>query len=441
MLLQFKHAVLSHTTTYVNGILSRTLTRNISHLTPSRHCLDFHGNEPILGQFTCKLRLLTPIRYKLKRSTYKSFQSCTSLCIKVTDDSQKERNANVAGLKKGKKDKVYPLDNNNNLTAEPATDAIKTKGILELKYNELPGAYMELTKMRLSALVVLTTMVGYAIAPGTISPETLLWTTVGTGMCVSAANSINQWVEVPFDGQMSRTSNRVLVRQELSPIHSLIFGTTCGAAGTALLSLEVSNLVALLGLSNILLYTCIYTPSKRFSITNTWTGAVVGAIPPMMGWAACTGGLEDGAWVLAGILYAWQFPHFNSLSWNLRQDYSKAGYHMMSVTNPGLCKRVALRYSAVLFPLCFACCYIDMTNWYFAATSSIVNGAMFYQSWKFYNNGNAKSARGLFFASIIHLPVLLSLLLLHKKTKKVMPLVTETERDFLLDAQVMEPAS
>lgn len=97
----------------------------------------------------------------------------------------------------------------------------------------------------------------------------------------------------------------------------------------------VNGLTASLGAANLLLYTCVYTPMKRYSILNTWVGSVVGAIPPLMGWAGCSGNLEAGAWIMAGLLYAWQFPHFNALSWNLRPDYSRAGYRMMAVTNPG----------------------------------------------------------------------------------------------------------
>merc|ERR1719266_2468702 len=114
----------------------------------------------------------------------------------------------------------------------------------------------------------------------------------------------------------------------------------------------VNPLTATLSLANLVLYTCIYTPMKRVSILNTWVGSVVGAVPPLIGWSAATGGLEPGAFVLAGILFSWQFPHFNSLSWDLRPDYSRAGYRMMSVTHPDLCKRVALRYSIACMGLC-----------------------------------------------------------------------------------------
>ena len=105
----------------------------------------------------------------------------------------------------------------------------------------------------------------------------------------------------------------------------------------------VNPVASMLTLANLFLYTSVYTPMKRLSIYNTWVGSIVGALPPIIGWVSATGTLDIGALVLGGILYTWQFPHFNSLSWNLRPDYSRAGYRMMSVTDPGLCKRVALR--------------------------------------------------------------------------------------------------
>ncbi|KAJ3616274.1 hypothetical protein Zmor_011956 [Zophobas morio] len=154
-------------------------------------------------------------------------------------------------------------------------------------------------------------------------------------------------MEVPFDAQMSRTKNRPLVRCALTPFHAFNYGVTLGAFGTGILCVKLNSLVAALGFGNIILYSFFYTASKRLHVVNTWIGAVVGAIPPMMGWAACTvygcvniyipilvaknvlhyikGNLEDGAWLLGTLLYVWQFPHFNSLSWNLRKDYGRAG--------------------------------------------------------------------------------------------------------------------
>lgn len=109
-----------------------------------------------------------------------------------------------------------------------------------------------------------------------------------------------------------------------------------------------------------------------FSIT-------VGAIPPLMGWAGCTGSiLMPGAWIMSGILYAWQFPHFNALSWNLRPDYSRAGYRMMAVTDPDLCRKTTLRYTVALTGLCYLAPVLDVTNWWFALASTPLNASFLY---------------------------------------------------------------
>ena len=178
----------------------------------------------------------------------------------------------------------------------------------------------------------------------------------------------------------------------------------------------VNPLTAALGTLNMLLYSAVYTPLKRISIVNTWAGAVVGAIPPVMGWTACTGGLEMGAFVLAGILYAWQFAHFNALSWSLRGDYSRAGYRMMSVTSPALCKRVALRYSVAMVPICTLAPVCDITTWWFALDTLPLNGWLSYLAWRFYRDSDFNSARKLFRFSLFYLPLLMGFMLLNKKT-------------------------
>lgn len=214
---------------------------------------------------------------------------------------------------------------------------------------------------------------------------------------------------------MARTRNRVLVRQLISSHHAALFGLTTASVGTLLLWHMVNPLTATLGLANILLYAVVYTPLKRVSIVNTWVGSLVGAMPPLMGWSACTGTLEPGAMILAAILYAWQFAHFNALSWSLRADYSRAGYRMMAVTDPALCKRVALRYSVAMVPICALAPVFGVTTWWFALDSLPPNGWLVYLAWRFYRDSDFKSARKLFHFSLFHLPMLMALLLLNKK--------------------------
>eukprot|EP00064_Thunnus_orientalis_P003109 superscaffoldBa00000246_g3117 len=231
-------------------------------------------------------------------------------------------------------------------------------------------------------------------------------------------NVTKGYFEVPFDSNMNRTKNRPLVRGQISPLHAVSFALACGVPGVALLTLAVNPLTGFLGALNILLYTSFYTPLKRLSIVNTWVGAVVGAIPPIMGWTAATGCLEPGALLLGGFLYSWQFPHFNALSWNLREDYSRGGYRMMSVTHPSLCKRVALRHSVGLIGLSTLAPVLDVTTWTFPVISLPINLYISYLAFRFYRKGDRSSARKLFFCSLWHLPMLLLLALTCKKPRR-----------------------
>ncbi|XP_026461875.1 protoheme IX farnesyltransferase, mitochondrial isoform X2 [Ctenocephalides felis] len=275
--------------------------------------------------------------------------------------------------------------------------------------------YLMLSKIRLTSLVVITSMAGYAMAPAPFELTTFLLCSLGTGLVSGAANSINQFFEVPFDSQMSRTKNRVLVRGILSPLHAVGFATVAASTGIGMLYFGVNGLTAGLGAANLILYTSVYTPMKRISILNTWVGSIVGAIPPLMGWAACSGNLSAGAFILGGLLYTWQFPHFNALSWNLRPDYSRAGYRMMAVTDPALCRRVALRHTCFLAALSLSAPFLDVTNYWFAAEMLPLNGYFMYLAWKFYKESDSKSSRKLFRFSLIHLPALMLLFLLNKK--------------------------
>ncbi|XP_069689228.1 protoheme IX farnesyltransferase, mitochondrial isoform X1 [Periplaneta americana] len=286
---------------------------------------------------------------------------------------------------------------------------------LKTDYSKISQHCLMLSKIRLTSLVVMTTMAGYALAPESFDLTTFVLCSVGTGLVSCAANSVNQFFEVPFDSQMARTKNRVLVRGLLTPLHALTFAAVSSTAGLSILYLGVNGLTAALGATNLVLYTLVYTPMKRISILNTWVGSVVGAIPPLMGWAGCAGTLGPGAWILPGILYAWQFPHFNALSWNLRPDYSRAGYRMMSVTNPELCRKTALRYTGALFVLSCVAPVFEVTTWLFAAGSIPLNGYFMYLAWRFYQQSDSANSRKLFRFSLLHLPILMTMMLLTKK--------------------------
>lgn len=308
---------------------------------------------------------------------------------------------------------------------KPKTPASKSSTEAKSIYK----AYLELSKPKLTALVVLSAMSAYALAPSETTLANLLFLTVGTALCSSSANAINMAREYLYDGMMSRTRTRPVVRGAVSPRGAFIFAAACGVLGVTSLYYGVNPTVAALGLTNIVLYAGIYTTLKRVSITNTWVGAVVGAIPPLMGWASSNSLTEPGAWALAALLYCWQFPHFMALSHNIRGEYQMAGYVMAAWTNPALNARVALRHSIAMFPICIALAYFNVTDWFFVVDSAIVNSWLTFTAFKFWqiqkNNHQplklgaaappCPHARQLFWGSVIHLPAVLVLAMIHKK--------------------------
>ncbi|KAL1966411.1 hypothetical protein VTN77DRAFT_4553 [Rasamsonia byssochlamydoides] len=300
-------------------------------------------------------------------------------------------------------------------------------------------AYFALTKPRLSFLILLSTTSAYglypisslltldpAVAQPTLSTSTLtfLYLTTGTFLSSASANALNMFFEPKYDARMTRTRNRPLVRGLVSTRGAVLFAIATGVVGVGLLYVGTNPTVAALSAANICLYAFAYTPLKRIHVVNTWVGAVVGAIPPMMGWVAAAGQTattghdtwrdmllsEDsiGGWLLAALLFAWQFPHFNSLSHLIREEYKAAGHQMMAWVNPARNARVALRYSILMFPIAFGMWYIGIVNDWFLVSSTLANGWLVKEAYQFWKHQGAKgSARGLFWASVWQLPILL----------------------------------
>jgi protoheme IX farnesyltransferase len=329
-----------------------------------------------------------------------------------------------------------PLDASNRLTT--ISSALPANSI-----RRLLTTYLSLSKPRLSFLIVLTTTAAYSIFPvpallsvtATTTPSlstlTLLFLTTGTFLTCASANALNMLFEPEHDAKMSRTRNRPLVRGLISKRGALLFAIFTGITGTAALYTGVNPTTAFLAAANIALYAGVYTPLKRISVVNTWIGAIVGGIPPLMGWTAAAGQCATGngewrellfsteaigGWLLAGLLFCWQFPHFNALSWAIREEYKHAGYRMLCWVNPGMNGRVALRYSVLMFPLCVGLAWVGTVEWAFVPISSVANGWVFYQAVRFWKwEGKKGSARALFWASVWHLPIVLVVAMLLKK--------------------------
>jgi protoheme IX farnesyltransferase len=333
-------------------------------------------------------------------------------------------------------DLVLPPNSSSTLTESAA--AAPTNSLRRL----LP-ILLSLSKPRLSVLVVLTACATYSLypVPEMLSPSltdapslstlTLLFLTTGTTLCAASANAFNMLYEPKWDAMMSRTRNRPLVRKLISTRGAVAFAILSGLAGTTALYFGVNPTVSFLGAMNIALYAGVYTPMKRVSAVNTWVGAIVGGIPPLMGWAAAAGqsateagdwrelllGKQNtGGWILAALLVAWQFPHFMSLSWSIREEYKNAGYKMLCWINPNRNGRVALRYSLAFFPICFGLCYYNITEWTFAVASTPINVWLVREAVRFWKlEGQKGSAKGLFWASVWHLPVVMILAMVEKK--------------------------
>ncbi|KAI0249862.1 UbiA prenyltransferase family-domain-containing protein [Lactifluus subvellereus] len=310
----------------------------------------------------------------------------------------------------------------------------------------LLGIYAQLSKARLTSFNVLVAMSGVALSPIPTTVPVLLSTALGTALCSASANTLNQLQEVPYDAQMARTRGRPLVRRALSPTHAAAFAAATGLAGPALLWTMCNPTTALLGAANVALYAGPYTWMKRRTIWNTWVGAVVGAVPPLMGWAAVGGALLPSAahpvafypppfllapwgsggssalldnplapWALFALMFSWQFPHFNALAHVVRGAYAQAGYRMLAVLDPRQNRLVALRHVLLLSGICATLVPLSgLTTWSFALTSLVPNAIWLRAAWRFHKFGGEARARTVFMHSLWWLPVVLGLMIVHK---------------------------
>ena len=289
-------------------------------------------------------------------------------------------------------------------------------------------------------------MSSVAVSPFPTTLPVLLSTAVGTALCSASANTLNQIQEVPFDAQMARTRNRPLVRKAITPMHAVGFALSSGVAGTALLWTMVNPITAILGLSNIALYSGVYTWMKRKTVANTWVGSVVGGIPPLMGWTACGGHilptstsfqlflppfLTDGetlpldvtlidnplsALALFLLLYSWQFPHFNSLSYIVRESYAQASFRMLAIFDPTKNALISFRHSAILAFVCSTLIPVSgLTTWMFSLTSLLPNVVLLRAAYHFWRKGGEKEAKVLWKHSLWYLPAMLGLMMFHKQ--------------------------
>jgi len=273
---------------------------------------------------------------------------------------------------------------------------------------------MALTKARLTVLVVMTACFGYLVATkglGTFSWSTFLHMLLGTALAASGAAVFNQLMEIESDAKMRRTSDRPLPSNRLPKPLAFIIGWLLCAFGVIHLGMKVNVNASLMAGGTLLTYLFIYTPMKRVSSANTLVGAVSGALPPLIGWAA--GGqplVGAGSLYLFGLLFFWQLPHFAAINWMYREEYVRGGFVMWSNSDESGKKtgKIALFYSIclLLFGLAFPVLTPLMSVWG-ASGGGLLGGVMAGLALKFLRSGNRMDARTLFFFTLLYLPLMM----------------------------------
>jgi heme o synthase len=277
--------------------------------------------------------------------------------------------------------------------------------------------FVALAKPRLNLLVVASTAAGYAMADGgNLGAVRVIGMLLGTGLVAGGASAFNQLIERDADGLMRRTRMRPLPDQRLLAPEALVFGGAISLTGLFMLAASANLLAAAVALATLTSYVLVYTPLKRRSSFATVIGAIPGALPPVIGWAASRGALSSEAWILFGIMFLWQLPHFLAIAWIFRDDYARAGFPMLPVIEPdGLSTgRQSIVYAAALVPLSLAPTLIGLAGRVYFAGALALGLAFLYLAFRFARTRSVGDARALFFGSIIYLPVLWIVMIANK---------------------------
>lgn len=269
--------------------------------------------------------------------------------------------------------------------------------------------YVMLAKPRLNLLVVASTLAGYVMGAGDMSdPMKVIAMLGGTALVAGGASAFNQAIERRSDSLMRRTQSRPMADGRMSLSDALVFASALSVAGLAVLALAVNLLSSLVALATLISYAAVYTPLKLRTSFATVIGAIPGALPPVIGWAAATNGLSLGAWILFGILFLWQLPHFLAIAWIYREDYARAGFPMLPVIEPDgrSTARQSVLYAAALLPLSLAPTLVGITTTtYFIAALTLTLGFLAL-TLQFAKTRSKADARRVFFGSIVYLPIL-----------------------------------
>lgn len=275
-------------------------------------------------------------------------------------------------------------------------------------------AYVALTKPRILMMVVLMSAAGYFLGAKSIDPLPVFFMMLlGTGLSSGGAAVLNNYLERECDLKMTRTKTRSLPLGLVTPPEALLFGLVLSLIGVLLLAWQVNVLTGFLSLMTVFLYVLVYTPLKKISWWNTVVGAIPGALPPMGGWAAATGELDLGAWILFLILFVWQHPHFYAIAWMYKEDYAQGGFKMLPVVYPDGVRtfRQTVGFSLLLIPVSLLPFYYGMAGAVYAWGISVLGIWMLAIGIKLRRTRSVQDARTLLKVSVIYLPLFFALLL------------------------------
>lgn len=295
------------------------------------------------------------------------------------------------------------------------------------KAHSRTGDFVALTKPRLNFLVLLTTAAAYSLGAGPDSRLIdLIHTLVGTFLVAGGAAALNQVWERRTDRLMRRTQRRPLADERLSVFEGTAFGVLLTAVGVAELAYFINPLSATVAFVTTLSYLFFYTPLKLRTSLSTIAGAIPGALPAVIGWAAATNSLSTQAWVLFGIVFLWQMPHFLAIAWMYRDEYARAGMPLLPVIEPSgrSTGRQAVLYTAALIPVSMAPTGVGLATAYYLVGAITIGAVLMLLSVEFSAKRDMDTARRLFFGSILYLPILWGILVFdHRRLEAMVPTV------------------
>ncbi|HIF82565.1 MAG TPA: protoheme IX farnesyltransferase [Candidatus Marinimicrobia bacterium] len=283
------------------------------------------------------------------------------------------------------------------------------------KAKSLINIYLELSKLNILSLVLVTTLLGYYLGNvGIGSWETLFFTLLGTSMTAAGSGALNHYLEREPDKLMERTKNRPLPAGLISPLHVIIFGVFMIISGSILLIWKVNLITGLLSLATAFLYIIVYTPLKRITWLNTSVGSIPGALPIIGGWTAATGEIGTMAWILFGIMYLWQHPHFYAIAWMCKDDYARADFKMLPVIEPDGARtiRQIFWHLLLMIPVSLLPVVEGSLGKFYLVGVTIISCAFFFSAIPMARNKSRESALLLLKASVFYLPALLIIIII-----------------------------